>query len=102
MLFAVYIDELLSLLKRSRLGCYIDSVFVGAFILADDILLLAASKAGLQSLVNIYNKYASKRNLKFGTHIDPYKSKTKCIVFLKKSPDFLNIEPVILNGRKLP
>ena len=59
-LFAVYIDELLSILKRSRLGCHIDALFVGAFIFADDILLLSASKAGLQSLVNICNTFASK------------------------------------------
>ena len=34
-LFAVYIDELLSLLKQSRLGCHIHSVFVGAFVFVD-------------------------------------------------------------------
>ena len=48
-LFAVYIDELLVLLRKSRLDCYIDSVFVGAFIFADDIVLLSASRPGLQS-----------------------------------------------------
>ena len=40
-LFAVYIDKLLTKLKTSRLGCYIDLVFVGAFIFAYDILLLS-------------------------------------------------------------
>ena len=37
-IFAVYIDELLVLLKKSRIGCHINSVFVGAFVFADDIL----------------------------------------------------------------
>ena len=52
-LFSVYIDELLMILKNSRLGCHIDSVFYGAFIFADDIFLLSVSRSGLQTLVNI-------------------------------------------------
>ena len=44
-LFAIYIDELLLILKNSGLGCHIDSVFLGVLILADDILLLSASRS---------------------------------------------------------
>ena len=84
-LFGVYIDGLLLLLKKSRLGCHIDNVFVGAFIFADDILLLSGSRAGLQSLVNICQTFASCKNLKFGTNPNPERSNTKCIVFLKRS-----------------
>ena len=101
-LFAVYIDELLRILKISRLGCYIDTVFVGAFIFADDIFLLSASRAGLQSLVDLCHKFTSEHNLKFGTHSDPAKSKTKCIVFSKKPQDYRRLAPVMLNGQKLP
>ena len=42
-LFAVYIDELLVVLRQSRLGCHINGVFFGALVFADDILLLSAS-----------------------------------------------------------
>ena len=101
-LFAVYIDGLLELLKKSQLGCHIDSVFVGAFIFADDILLLSASRAGLQSLVDICNDFASSCNLKFGTNVDASKSKTKCIVFSKRAKDSLNLAPILLDGQKLP
>ena len=82
-LFAVYINKLLCLLKSSQLGCHIDNVFVGAFLLADDILLFAASRAGLQSLIDICHKAAVK-SLRFGTNQYSSKSKTKCIVFAKK------------------
>ena len=41
-LFAIYIDELLLILKNPRLVCHINSVFLGAFIFTDDILLLFA------------------------------------------------------------
>ena len=101
-LFAIYIDKLLQLLRKSKLGCHIDNVFLGAFVFADDIFLLSASRAGLQSLVNICDKYASEHNLKFGTHSDSARSKTKCIVFNKKSRDYFNLAPIILNGQELP
>ena len=101
-LFVVYIDELLDLRKKSRLGCHIDSVFVGAFVFADDILLLSASRAGLQSLINICNDFASNRNLKFGTHENPSKSKTKCIVFSKRACNLDSLAPIVLDGKNLP
>ena len=101
-LFAVYIDDLLSLLKGSRLGCHIDNVFVGAFVFADDILLFAASRAGLQSLVDICYKFAAEKNLKFGTNPDPLKSKTKCIVFAKKYKSKNRLAPILLDGLELP
>ena len=101
-LFAIYIDELLKILKRSRLGCHIHTVFLGAFIFADDIFLLSASRAGLQSLVNICDEFASEHNLKFGTNADPTKSKTKCIVFAKKTQKNSNLAPITLNGQELP
>ena len=101
-LFAVYIDELLQILKCSRIGCHIDRVFLGAFIFADDILLLSASRAGLQSMVNTCEKFASRKNLKFGTNSNPMKSKTKCIVFTKKRKNYLNLAPIKLDGSDLP
>ena len=64
-LFEVYIDDLLSILKKSRIGCHINSVFVGAFVFADDILLLLVDRFGLQALVDIYHNLANERNLKF-------------------------------------
>ena len=100
-LVAIYIDDLLERLRKSRLGCYIDSVFVGAFIFADGILLLSANRSGLQSLVNICQQFASERNLKFGTNTDPSKSKTKCMVFSKKRSS-VDPAPITLDGKNLP
>ena len=42
-LFVVYIDELLTLLRNSGLGCRIHGIFYGAVIYADDIFLLSTS-----------------------------------------------------------
>ena len=101
-LFSVYIDDLLKILKEARIGCHVDGIFMGAFIFADDILLMSASRLGLQSMVNTCVKFASERNLQFGTNPIPEKSKTKCIVFSKKSFDTKNLRNVHLDGLPLP
>ena len=64
--------------------------------------MLSANHAGLQSLVNICQEFASTRNLKFGTNSDPSKSKTKCIVFSKRQKDCVNLSPIRLNNQELP
>ena len=45
-LFAIYIDELLQILRNSGFGCHIHGVFYGALVFADDIILLSASRTG--------------------------------------------------------
>ena len=101
-LFAVYIDELLVILRRARIGCHIAGVFFGAVVFADDVLLLSASRSGLQAMVDLCHSFAARKNLKFGTNPDPDKSKTKCILFSKCKKDSLNLQPVQLNGDPLP
>ena len=98
-LFSVYIDDLVNIIKELKIGCYIDGLFMGVFIFADDIiLLLSASRLGLQSMVNRCAKFASERNLTFGTNPIPEKSKTKCIVFTRKQNDLKNLPNITLNG----
>jgi hypothetical protein len=70
-LFAVYIDQLLVILRASGFGCHIHREFFGAMIFADDIMLLSASRSGLQTLVDICQEFVSGKNLKFGTDPDP-------------------------------
>ena len=77
-------------------------MFYGVVVYADDILLLSASRSGLQEMVNICHRAATERNLSFGTHEDPQKSKTKCIVFTKKRIASNELKCISLNGNKLP
>ena len=53
-------------------------------------------------MVNICQNFASSKNLKFSTHENPDKSKTKCLIFSKKAKDRENVLPVLLNGDPLP
>ena len=100
--FAVYIDKLLSILRSSELGCHINMVFLGAMVFADDIILLSASRGGLQSMINLCQNFVQQRNLKFGTHPDPVKSKTKCIIFSKRIRAGQQPANIRLNGNILP
>ena len=102
LLFSVYIDELFHKLRKSRLGCHIGTIFLGCLGYADDILLLSASKTGLQEMVSICEKFAKKRGLMFSTNPDSVKSKMKCIIFSKNNRDRLNVSPIYLNGDPLP
>ena len=80
-LFAVYINELLVILRQSELGCHVDGLFMGAQIFADDIFLLSGNISGLQAMINICADFASKKNLKFGTNKVPEKSKKNALFF---------------------
>ena len=101
-LFAVYIDEILDILRSSGFGCHIHGVFFGAMVFADDIILLSATITGLQTMVDLCNKFTASRNLKFGTNSNAEKSKTKCIVFSKNKRDWKPIVAIKLNEDKLP
>ena len=71
-------------------------------IFDDDVFLLSDSRNELQAMVNLCQSFVEERNLKFGTNINPEKSKTKCIVFKKKmKPDFKPAN-IMLNGDRLP
>ena len=100
--FAIYINELIEILREKRIGCHIDGVYFGCQIFADDIFLLSGNICGLQKMVNICNEFAHKKNLQFGTNINPEKSKTKCIAFSKRNNDLKNLRSVTLDGVPLP
>ena len=101
-LLSVYINELFLILRKAGFGCHISEVFLGCFGYADDLFLVSASRSGLQAMVNLCQDFASSRNLKFSTHVNPAKSKTKCLVFSKKAKERENVLPVMLEGVPLP
>ena len=80
-IFAVYLDGLLRELRDSGVGCHVGDVFVGVGAFADDLVLLAPSRDGLQQLLNITEDYARRHNLTFSVDDNPAKSKTKAMFF---------------------
>ena len=102
LLFSLYIDHLFILLRNSGLGCSIDKFYFGVLGYADDLLLLSASRSGLQAMVSICEQFAKLEKLKFSTNIDFQKSKTKCIIFTLDKKPRTNVAPIILNNDPLP
>ena len=63
--FALYIDELISILKNSGYGCHAISLCIACIFFADDMVLLSPSRYGLQKMLNICVDYCSKYCLDF-------------------------------------
>jgi len=101
-LFCVYMNNLINLLRSTSIGCQINGIYLGIWVYADDIILLSPSRSGLQQMVNICEKFSVDYKLKFSTNIDIRKSKTKCIIFSKTVINDENVSPIILNGMPLP
>ena len=57
-LYCVYIDDLLLLLSRAGVGCYIGQHFVGALAYADDLVIIAPTASALRRLLVLCENYA--------------------------------------------
>ena len=75
LLFTVYLDQLILALKESGIGCHLNGMFVGAFIYADDVTLLAPTSMALKAMLNACTDFAASHNLLFNA------SKTKYMYF---------------------
>ena len=100
--FNLYVNTLILQLESIRIGFKIGNKYCGIMVYCDDIVLLSASRFGLQAMVSISEKWAKTHKMKFSTNIDVKKSKTKCIIFSKKKIDRTNIANIILNDTPLP
>ena len=114
--FNLYCNRLILRIRRIGTGCRIGGggwspdggglsdggEFFGICLYCDDIFLLSASRAGLQSMMDECHSFASANNLQFSCNIDPVKSKSKCIIFSKNAADRTGVDPILLNGVPLP
>ena len=73
LLFNVYLDELILLLKEQGVGCHMNGMFVGAFCYADDVTLLAPPSMALNAMLDTCTRFADAHDLSFNS------SKTKCM-----------------------
>ena len=90
-LFTIYLDDLFSILKETKVGCYIMNLFVSAVIYADDICLLAPCRSALQTLLNVCENYGLKWSLTY----NPSKSKTMIFGTCK------SVKPLTMYGSEL-
>ena len=57
-LFNVYLDELIKTLSEQGLGCHLHGQFVGAFIYAYDVTLLAPTSTALNVMLETCSNFA--------------------------------------------
>ena len=63
LLFNVYLDELILLLREQGVGCHMNGMFVGAFCYADDVTLLAPTGMALNAMLD--TRFADAHDLSF-------------------------------------
>ena len=95
-LFCIYIDKVIKLLRCSTLGCQIQCVYMGIWEYADDISLLSHSRTGLQEMVKICQHFVKATKLKFSTNIRIENCKTKCLIFSTERINYNEITPILL------
>ena len=78
LLFNVYLDEVILLLRKQGVGCHMNGMFVGAFCYADDVALLAPTGMTLNAMLDTCTRFDDSHNLLFNS------SKTKCM-FIDRS-----------------
>ena len=90
--FSLYINDLIKLLRASKIGCHMLRIFIACILFADDMSLIAPTRTCLQKLLDICYDYCSKFCLKFNVN------KTKVIVFGKCVSNLDLLANVQING----
>jgi len=72
-LFCVYLDVLLTELKKADLGCFIGTWFAAALAYANDLILIAPSARAMRAMLAICDKFATEYCVTFNS------TKSKCI-----------------------
>ena len=93
-LFAIYLDDLIILLKNSGCGCHILDLFVAAILYADDLALLAPTRSSLQQLIDICTEYGDFWCIEYNF------KKTKVVTFGKQRTHLSDIT-FTLNGKSI-
>ena len=103
-LWAVYADGLLVMLRQSGLGCHVAGVWMGGFLYADDLSLIAPTRAILSSMLALVEAFGASLNLTFSSSQDHRRCKSFCIYFVGPRPvrRVVYPSPLVLNGVTLP
>ena len=67
-LICIYMDELLSRLERSGIGCHIGNNYYGNISYADDLKLLCPSINGLQNMLDICDIFSKEYFVTYNAH----------------------------------
>ena len=91
-IFTIYVDELISRLRKSGVGCHITSTFLAALMYADDLCLIAPTRSALQKLLSICEEFSTDFCLSFNG------KKSKALLFGKTN---LSVDVLTLNDERI-
>jgi hypothetical protein len=97
-LFAILIDDLLTTLECTGVGCRIGSRYFGCIAYADDLVLLAPTIGSLNHLLATAQNWAKLNHLLF----NPEKSQVICFSDKKNKWTGISLIPAHFNGRTIP
>ena len=100
-IWTVYIEELITELRKLDIGCKIAGVYFGTAVFADDVALVAPNRTSMSQMLKVCESFAKRNNVKFSTDPNPALSKTKCIYMTGKE-NRVYPAPLLLNGEQLP
>ena len=95
-LFNMYVDVILSTLRRKDLGCHLLNLFLGAIMYADDLLLLSSSIYDLQTMLDTCDDIGKNLGLIFNP------TKSCCISIGPGINDNFNPQTVSIGKLRLP
>ena len=72
--YSIYVDDLVYILKSSKIGCYYANTFAAALLYADDMAVLAPSLKGLQYLLSLCSTYCETWDIR----LNGLKTKNMC------------------------
>ena len=101
-LWAVFADGFLVILRQHSLGCHVAGVWMGAFLYADDLSLLAPTRTILASMLALVEAYGASLNLTFSSDQDSKRCKSFCLFFVGAAKKVVYPAPLVLNGVTLP
>ena len=90
--FGCYVDGVSNMLRDAHIGCHMLGVFIAMILFADDLCLFAPTRTALQKMIQHSADYCTKFGLTFNT------SKSKIVLFSKKTVDKEKLCPILLNG----
>ena len=91
--FAIYIDDLIKILRLKGIGCHILNLFVACILFADDMTLMAPTRDAMQQLLNMCADYCTEFCLRFNV------KKTKVMIFGKYSAITDTLAQLSLGGQ---
>ena len=93
--FAIYIDDLIKILKKMGVGCHIIDYFIACLLFADDMSLISPTRDALQRLLDVCASYCLKFCLRFNI------AKTKVMVFGRLSRSVPSLARISINGEMI-